>query len=195
MKMEKLKERIAFVGMISVAFLASIAPSAVAGGESPLQAGGTSKGLTITAQGAFDKIKKLQGEWVATVDSESGPAETISFRVTAAGSAVMETQFAGTAHEMINMYHRDGEDLRLTHYCAAGNQPQMKLLRTESKPEELVFDFVGGTNMNPETDLHIHSARIIFHGDDDVESVWTSQQGKNKGEIAKFILKRKKEFR
>ena len=28
---------------------------------------------------------------------------------------------------MINMYHMDGDDLVLTHYCAGGNQPTMKL--------------------------------------------------------------------
>ena len=48
-------------------------------------------------------------------------------RTTGGGSAVTETLFPGTAHEMMSVYHMDGDDLVLTHYCAGGNQPRMML--------------------------------------------------------------------
>ena len=56
-----------------------------------------------------------------------------TYRVTAAGSAVMEVLFPGTDHEMVTVYHQDGDDLILTHYCAAGNQPRMKCRRVGSE--------------------------------------------------------------
>ena len=47
-------------------------------------------------------------------------------KVTAGGSAVHETLFPGSAHEMVSVYHLDGADLVMTHFCALGNQPRMK---------------------------------------------------------------------
>ena len=65
----------------------------------------------IDAKTAFEKLKTLDGDW--KVDAEGGHAPKggkISYKVTAAGSVVMETQFAGTDHEMISMYHLDGDN-------------------------------------------------------------------------------------
>src|SRR5260221_1755566 len=74
------------------------------------------------------KIKKLVGTWVA-VDDKGQPTDNVIsvFKLTAAGSAVQETIHPGQAHEMVSLYHMDGKDLVLTHYCALGNQPKMKL--------------------------------------------------------------------
>jgi hypothetical protein len=38
---------------------------------------------------------------------------------------VREIMFPGSEHEMTNVYHLDGNELVVTHYCAAGNQPRM----------------------------------------------------------------------
>ena len=46
------------------------------------------------------------------------------YGVTAAGTAVMEALFPETDHEMLTVYHLEGNDLVLTHYCAMGNQPR-----------------------------------------------------------------------
>ena len=91
---------------------------------SPGHAGG------VKAQTAFDELKSLAGTWRGEIEGEGGEAEAEKmdeaiheFRVSAAGTVVMETMGPGTEHEMINMYHIDGDDLVLTHYCAGGNQP------------------------------------------------------------------------
>ena len=57
------------------------------------------------------------------------PGVVHEFKTSAAGTVVMETMNPGTGHEMINMYHVDGDDLLLTHYCAGNNQPRMRLNR------------------------------------------------------------------
>ncbi|MBI3461895.1 MAG: hypothetical protein HY000_02385, partial [Planctomycetes bacterium] len=134
------------------------------------------------------------GEWsgkakhVGEEGDESFDA-AISYRVTSAGSTVMETLFAGTEHEMVTMYHRHGNDLILTHYCAAGNQPRMKL-EPNDDPKKLVFKFLDGTNLDSAKDMHMHEAVIEIVNDDHIRTAWTSyNKGKPSG-TAKFDLKR-----
>ena len=102
----------------------------------------------------------------------------------------METLFPGTAHEMVTMYHLDGDKLMLTHYCAAGNQPRMVLDLQKSTPELLVFEFAGGSNLDPAKDNHMHAGRFKFIGANKLEAEWDNyQQGKQAG-VAKFTLQR-----
>jgi hypothetical protein len=123
---------------------------------------------------------------------EHGPDKPVSFtfRVTSNGSVVMETLFAGTDHEMISMYHLDGDDLRLTHYCAFKNQPHLKLDKAASTPDSLVFAFDGGTNFDPSKDHHMHSGRIVFRDANHVESEWDGYEGREKLHTAKFEMSR-----
>ena len=102
----------------------------------------------------------------------------------------MEILFEGSDHEMVTVYHRDGADLMLTHYCAAGNQPRMKAA-AGGDPDLLRFEFAGATNMDSAKAMHMHEAVIRFVDADHIESVWTSyQDGKPAGE-ARFELHRK----
>lgn len=76
-------------------------------------------------QNLLEPLKALAGEW--EMQDESGKTVVGAvFRVTSAGSAVQETMFPGSPHEMVNLYHLDGPGtLVVTHYCAVGNQPRM----------------------------------------------------------------------
>ena len=140
----------------------------------------------------LDRIKALSGEWVQVGEDGKPTTDVISsYRVTAAGSAVVETLFAGTGHEMVTVYHMDGEDLMLTHYCAMGNQPRMKAKRGASA-DRLEFECAGGTNMKSEEDRHMHSATVEFLGPDRLRSEWVQSAGGKKGESVKFDLARKK---
>lgn len=146
----------------------------------------------VGARSAFARLKGLAGDWKAREVMEGHPAQegTVTYRVTSGGSVVMETLFAGTGHEMVSMYHLDGDDLRLTHYCAAQNQPHLKLDRAASTPDALVFAFDGGTNFDPSKDFHMHSGRIVFRGAGRVESEWDGYKGREKMHTAKFVLTR-----
>ena len=116
----------------------------------------------ITAADAFASIKKLEGRWKGPSPMKGMPPGNTVFRVTAGGSAVQETILPGTKMEMLSIYHMDKGNLLMTHYCAIGNQPRMKLNTRTSTASELVFDFAGGTNLNPRRDMHMHSQRIIL---------------------------------
>ena len=106
------------VALLCLVLAMGITPTLVAGG--------------LTAQEGFEQLKGLAGTWEGEPEGEGAEAEAETkeagvvkheIQVSAAGTVVMETMAPGTDHEMINMYHLDGEDLVLTHYCAGGNQP------------------------------------------------------------------------
>ncbi len=152
----------------------------------------------VDAAATFDQLKALEGTWTGTPEgmgeaaeeAEMMPAVVHEFKTSAAGTVVMETMNPGTDHEMINMYHLDGDDLVLTHYCAGGNQPKMRLNREASSADNLVFDFAGGTNLDPSVDQHIHSANIRMLDDGSLDSIWQSHAGgEPAGEMA-FHLSR-----
>src|SRR5688500_9647707 len=80
------------------------------------------------ASPALERFKALAGEWVSLEDGEMVKKGDLVARyaVTAAGTAVVETVFPGSGHEMVTVYTADGPDLVLTHYCMEGNQPRMR---------------------------------------------------------------------
>ena len=123
----------------------------------------------VTADEALGKLKALAGKWDARVMKEDGPRASVDFRVTSGGTAVMETLFAGTPHEMITMYTVEGEDLVARHYCAMGNQPTLRLDRARSNPGELVFAF---DKVTGKQDDHLHDGWIRLNGKDGFEASW-----------------------
>ncbi len=117
----------------------------------------------------LEKMKKLAGTWLAA-DKDGKPTDQVVsiIKVTAGGSAVHETLFPGQPQEMVSIYTADGPDLLLTHYCVLGNQPRMKA-DPNSPPNQIVFRFVGGGNLNPEKDKHMHEATLTIISDDRIE--------------------------
>jgi hypothetical protein len=144
----------------------------------------------VDAKGAFGRLTALQGEWKGTAERVDGPPVSVVFQVVSGGSVVEEIQFAGTPHEMRSLYHMDGKDLVLTHYCALGNQPKMRLAGDRASDDEVVFDFAGGTNFDPAKDLHVHAGRIHFMGADRLESEWFMQEGAKPVGSRRFLLQR-----
>lgn len=122
-----------------------------------------------TTHAGLEKLKKLAGTWVAA-DKDGKPTDQVVsvYKVTAAGTAVQETSFPGEAMEMVSLYHLDGADLVMTHYCALGNQPKMKA-DPKSPKNQIKFLFAGGTNFDPAKDMHMHEGTLTFIDDDHIE--------------------------
>ncbi len=145
----------------------------------------------VDPQKAFERLKSLAGTWEGQAhDEKSGPPAIVVYRVASGGSVVQETLFPGTPHEMISMYHLADGHLVMTHYCALGNQPRMRLDASASSPERLVFAFDGGSNFDPARDPHIHSGVIELRGDA-LHNEWTSWQGGKEAQHEVFFLHRK----
>jgi hypothetical protein len=149
-------QRFKIGGLILIAFVAG------ARGDDP------PKGTADTHPG-LERLKKLAGTWVEA-DKDGKPTDKVVsvIKITAAGSAVQETLFPGQPQEMVSIYHRDGADLMMTHYCVLGNQPRMKA-DPKSPANQLHFQFVGGTNLDPAKDMHMHEGTLTFVDDDHIE--------------------------
>ncbi len=149
--------------------VAALAASATA---AALAAPGPAAGAKAAAP-AFDRFKALAGDWVAAEDAEMVKKGDLVARyvLTAGGSALVETVFPGSPHEMVTVYHADGPDIVLTHYCVEGNQPRMRARAAGGSRFD--FEFDGGNNIDPRRDRHMHSATLELLGDDEIRTVWT----------------------
>ena len=141
----------------------------------------------------FDRIKALSGEW--EVKHEGGDhgdhGGTVTYRVTAGGSAVLETLFGGTEHEMVTMYYMEGKDLALTHYCMLHNRPHMRAEK-QSNPDKIVFECREEDNAQIEKEDHMHKATFTFVDDDHLKTAWVLYKEGKADSTHSFELVRKK---
>ena len=122
---------------------------------------------------AFEKLKTLAGTWKGTsVMKEETKEATVHYKVTSAGSAVVETLFPGTPEEMVSVYSEQKGEMVMTHYCGFKNQPTLKL-KDPQGTKELSFDFIPSGGINPGTDSHMHSLVILIESDNAIQHEWT----------------------
>lgn len=136
--------------------------------------------LTVAAEdlrpkpsAAFERLKSLQGEWQA--QSPWGGKSRVRYEVIAGGSAVVETfsdDKLGAGNEMVTVYTPSGDGVALTHYCMAGNQPQMKAESFDSTTGELRFEFLRADNLSSSAAGHMRTAEFRFLGPDRFVSTW-----------------------
>src|SRR5215510_3822996 len=110
-----------------------------------------------SSQKSFEKLKSLTGSWEGKMSN--GQAVRESYRVTAHGSAVM-SEIEGE-HNMVTMFHLDGDRLLMTHYCDAGNQPRMKAVPI-ADGNSVAFDFLDATNLASPDSGHMHRAMFTL---------------------------------
>jgi len=122
---------------------------------------------------AFEQLKSLAGHW-ETEKSNTDKA-TLDLELTAGGTAVIERAHiteSGKTVEMITLYYLDGDQLKLTHYCMAGNQPTMHGIYAPDT-KTLTFEFEGATNLKSPNDGHMHHAVYTFLDNDHFKTTWT----------------------
>jgi hypothetical protein len=143
------------------------------------------------ASQGLDRLKALQGDWI-DVDGTLGlkGKVAVTYRVTGAGHTVVETFPTGTANEMVTVYHLDGTNLVLTHYCTSNTQPRM--VSTGLQGNVLNFEFAGGTNIDPAKTSHMHTAMIEFLSADEIKATWHNWSSGKADHSATFRAVRKK---
>lgn len=167
--------------------LAGIALAACA--SSSPDVGDPAKG--VDALEAFAHMKTLAGKWKASMPSAPDQVVPITWEVASGGHALMEKLFDGQPHEMVSLYYLEGENLDMAHYCSLGNRPHLRLDRARSTRDDLHFDFVNGTDIDPKKDNHIHSLRLQWK---DTHTIVASWIGWNEGVAqppTEFVLTRK----
>ena len=110
-------------------------------------------------EAAFERLKSLAGTW--QIDERD---EGVRYYLTGNESAVVEV-----FKNMSSVYHMDGDDLMVTHYCGAKNQPRMKAVDYDAKTGRLKFDFVDVTNVADPDDYYTREVEILFGDEDHVE--------------------------
>jgi hypothetical protein len=115
---------------------------------------------------AFEKLRALSGDWQGTVAWTGQPPSEIGahYYVTGNGSAVVEDLSNG----MTSVYHLDGTDLRMTHFCAAQNQPRLKATAFGPDNNGITFSFVDITNLSSAKAGHVQGSDIKFLGPDHI---------------------------
>ncbi|MBI3811708.1 MAG: hypothetical protein HY283_05835 [Nitrospirae bacterium] len=139
---------------------------------------------------AFERMKLLAGSWETTMDHGQGPMKMkASYKLTAGGSAIVETIFEGSPMEMVTVYYDNPKHkLNMTHYCMLHNQPRMAV--KSAKANELTFDFVKGSDINPAKEDHMHALAVTFDGKDKIVQHWTRTQPGKKPEVMEIAFTR-----
>ena len=132
----------------------------------------------------FRLIKQhLSGEWVGEVTNGTveEPGEwrpvQVEYLLTGNGSAIVENYFFGDAETpgMTTVYHPDGNDLQLTHYCGAQNHPRMKWTAYDKDTRTYGFRFLDITNLQSEADYHSRSLDLTLIGDDNIRIAYAGE--------------------
>ena len=119
----------------------------------------------------FEKFKALAGEWEG--QRSGGGWVKVSYQVHSGGSAVVETITSPDEPTMVTVYHMDGNDVRMTHYCSAQNQPRMKASSVSRNARVVFFEFVDVTNLARPTDGHMQNLEITFKDRNHITHKWT----------------------
>lgn len=120
---------------------------------------------------AFKNLSSLVGEWKGV---QNGREISLTYRLTADGSVLMEEFRPAEGAAMMTMFSVDGDHLIGTHYCSAGNQPQMTteaIIEPQSKI--LVFSLVRVTGMATPEDWHNTGLEVLLEDKDHFTQKWT----------------------
>ena len=130
----------------------------------------TARERETPAAAALARLAALTGEWEGTFKWTGGRTDrgamNVRYFTTGYGSAVVETLSTDGVAAMTTVYHADGPDLRMTHYCGARNQPRLKASKIDLAGGALDFAFVDATNLSAPDAPHVTGLEVRF-GDAD----------------------------
>lgn len=150
---------------------------------------------THAAPEVLNQFIHLEGEWVGRHVNHQGEEEQLSliYRTVSGDTAVEERIFANTPKEMITVYHGSGDDsLLMTHYCMLGNQPRLKLIKTND--EILEFEYFDGTGIDRKTTGHMGGMKMKFIDNNTLEQEWAYYEEGEIKNISKFTFTRKEKI-
>lgn len=109
----------------------------------------------------------MGGHTVVSVGTHDAPAKiSAHYHITGNWSAVVETLSNG----MTSVYYPDGADLKMTHFCAAQNQPRLKVTEFSPDLSKIAFSFVDITNLTSPSAGHVVGFEVRFLTSDHITS-------------------------
>jgi len=135
----------------------------------------------------------LAGNWEGTFEwtgarTANGPMKA-TYYTTGNGSAVVENLITENAPVMTSVYHLDGADLRMTHFCAAQNQPRLKAGQIDLAKGSIDFDFVDVTNLRAPGAPHVRGLEMRLIDPNHLRITFLFQSG-DKESRENIVLKR-----
>ena len=112
----------------------------------------------------------------------------VTYELTSGGTVLIEKLMPGTPHEMVTMYSNRGSTVSAKHYCMLGNQPEMKLKKSNSTNYQ--FELDGTKGISDKNEMHMHSIALSIKGNE-LKQEWTNYNQGKKGEVAVFQFKKK----
>jgi hypothetical protein len=99
---------------------------------------------------------------------------TLTYSLTADGSTLVEEFRPARGPTMMTMFSVDGDHLIATHYCSAGNQPQMATGPiTRQEDNAFVFSLVRVTGMKSPEDWHNTRLEVQLEDKNRLTQKWT----------------------
>jgi hypothetical protein len=144
---------------------------------------------TSESAAAFKQLTSLAGEWEAI---QEGVPVKETYTLTANGSVLMSETKPADSEPMITMFTVDGDHLIATHYCVAGNQPQM-VTRTVGDLEKdgLTFSLARVTGMKTPEDWHNTDVMVKLDDKDHMTQRWNYlYKGKTGTTIFHYVRKK-----
>ena len=113
---------------------------------------------------ALAQLRGLAGEWEGSFAWSGARTATgninATYYETGNGSAVVENLAVNGVPSMTSVYHLDGADLRITHYCAAQNQPRLRARQIDMAKGILDFEFLDATNLRSPDAPHVYGVEM-----------------------------------
>ena len=148
---------------------------------SPPQTTPTATAAPSPGQRLFERMSGLVGDWEGTVEWSGARADSgsmgVRYSLTGNGSALVEDLLSGGKPSMTTVYHLDGPDLRMTHYCAARNQPRLRAQSVDADRGRAEFAFVDVTNAGPRNSTHVEAFTLHMKEDGGLELVFVFGHG------------------
>jgi hypothetical protein len=152
-----------------------------------------SRGQGSSGATAFAQLKALIGDWEGTYEwmgARTGAGSmNATYYATGNGSAIVENLIMEGVPVMTSVYHLDGADLRMTHFCAAQNQPRLKAERVDPAHGVIDFGFVDVTNLRSPDAAHVHGLEMRLIDANPI-TVTFLFQNQNKESRERIVLKR-----
>jgi hypothetical protein len=142
---------------------------------------------------AFERMKSFAGDWEGIAEWTGARTGTYQMKanyyLTGNGSALVENLIAEGSPVMTSVYHLDGADLRMTHFCGAQNQPRLKADQMDLSRGLINFAFVDITNLRSPDAPHVHGMEMRWIDPNHINVTFLFQSG-NKESRERIDLKR-----
>lgn len=123
---------------------------------------GSNVAFAADAHAVFARLGGLAGDWEGTFSN--GRRHTVNYRLSAGGTALVETWTLAPGRESLTVYTLDGDALVATHYCPQGTQPRLKF--GAERDGRLQFELLDGGSLQVPGRSHQQAFWLQWNGGD-----------------------------